>query len=127
MVSEETATIYKQVIDIIRRKPDLEELFYEIAKEFPEAIITASASVSFREEEKPMELPFDSEVLRIAKDSKIKAIKLVRGETKMGLKEAKDFVENLMRVEKLRHEVALMKSAATYEAWAAEELLKREG
>ena len=94
-------SVYKQVIDIIRAKPNLEALFFKIAQEYPEAIIHAYAILKPTSKE-----VLEAKTMRIYKDElgggKIKAIKYLRGELEIGLKEAKEYVERLLILDDIR-------------------------
>ncbi len=89
----------QQVIDIIKDMSviELSELVKELEELFgvtaaaPVAAVAASAPGAGKEAEEKTE--FDV-VLTGAGDKKIQAIKVVRAITKLGLKEAKDLVDN---------------------------------
>jgi ribosomal protein L7/L12 len=92
---ESEVSVYKEVIEIIRLKPDLEALFFEIAKQYPEAIISCFKTMSRPVRGKAL----DKELLLIhdrEDGGKIRAIKYFRDVTGCGLREAKDYVESLI-------------------------------
>lgn len=99
MLNKEEA--YKTVIDILLTYGDVQklELFHYIAKHNPDAV--ADASIEFKGVPNgldPVVTPFIMAELKA--NRKINAIKELRQNTGWGLKESKEYIDNL--VEKLR-------------------------
>ena len=89
----ETYKYYQRAIDIVLDDLDWREICVTLAKENPKALCDAVDKLP----EEGRGAGFKREIWRIVNDEgKIQAIKFVRDKKKLGLKEAKDMVEDMI-------------------------------